>query len=113
MTERESLFASADASFARMHDGETKQHPEPLIGTLIVRTERVAYICDIVSGEPGKGHVSRYLDALKDEYDVVVCANVINPILAQALARHGFQQEVHFAPAPFEEHVRAWVWRKT
>lgn len=101
---------NAAAELARTQHGTTRQHPDPLIGTLIERTERVAYVCDIASRDPGKGHVGRYIDALKQEYDVVVCANVINDVMAGILARRGFQTEVHYAP-PFGEHVPCWVWR--
>ena len=112
MPERNALEGSAVAAeYVIGQEGEHRRHPEPLLGSLIERTERVAYICDIISGDPGKGHVGAYIDSLKGEFDVVVCANIISEVMYGILARRGFQPEVHYAGEPFNEHVQALVWR--
>lgn len=104
----------AASSYAHTRVGETRRYLEaPLIGTLIERTERVAYLCDIVSGDEGKGHVGRLIDRLKTEYDVLVAPNVISARLEGILERRGFEMEIHFAREPFDSHVHCVVWRRT
>lgn len=84
----------------------------PLIGGMYVGTRRVCYFTDVISREPGKGHLGRLLLQLQDGYDEIVCPNVISEIVAGMLARRGYHLERHYWPEA-DEYVDCWVWRRS
>ena len=86
--------------------------PAPLVGYSISRPERVAYLPVVMSTEKGRGHVSRLLDRLTAEHDVVVVPCVMSRRLAQMLERRGFHRELHYVAYLETYDPDVWVWRR-
>lgn len=83
----------------------------PGVMGLTVKRRGTISVVFIMSVEEGRGHVSRYIDHLKQKYSVIRFPNIISKRLENMLVKRGF------------EHVEEWdtfyggiadvyVWRK-
>lgn len=76
-----------------------------------VRDGESIYVPVLISDEPGKGNVGRYINELIQREKCVKFPNVINPKLVDMLVRRGFKLEWEYAEE-FGEHVEVYVWRR-
>lgn len=83
----------------------------PMLGGYYFVTEDGVFWLSIVwSLEPGAGHVSRLLDALPKDRDVLVPC-VISPKLVLMLSRRGFVSHSHYIEELGEEDNEAMIRR--
>lgn len=92
---------------------ETRDLDGPLYGYLVIETIRRAYLPAVGSFDEGRGHVGRLLAELMADYDEIVVPVVVSAKLAGMLDRRGFHAETRYAPAPFDETIDCWVWRRS
>lgn len=81
-----------------------------IIGHMLVEGN-TAIIITFTSTSEGRGNAGRFLDELKDKYDIVMFPNLINSKLEDMLKRRGFKKKYKYVSV-LEGHTDVYTWKK-
>ncbi|MDH6674328.1 hypothetical protein M2277_005020 [Paenibacillus sp. LBL] len=90
--------------------GSQSKLAKGIIGHIIVEGN-AATIITFTSLVEGKGNAGRFIDELKERYDIVTFPNLINKKLEGMLQRRGFKKKYKYVRI-LEGHTDVYIWKK-
>lgn len=79
-----------------------------ILGAVFGEGDKGIYVPVVVSKEPGKGNMVKFIDYLTTNHKSVKFPNVVNPKLAEILKKRGFTLSFERAEI-YGEYVDVWV----
>jgi hypothetical protein len=91
--------------------GEPQRLATGIFGHILDEGKKGVYIPTFYSISQGKGNAGKFIEELKERYNIVKFPNIINPVLIGMLERRGFKKKREYVPC-LKTHAIVYTWKK-